>query len=228
MVVLTNNSTFTLIVFYFYLELVILGVNIYCTCTVVYMCIILLESIQGLLRYTQRRLNLRGYFYKGIIRRVRSILWEDLMYWLHCMWQRCTSDRRFVWGRHYVVIMEIEMGIESWDVEIWHVEVKGVLSEESISPFLSAFACVYWNYCRIELYYYYHVLLASKCLRYIRNRIENRLGSYPDIQSWSKIFLDFGLHYKGLIYFWHTKLNSVSTDQIEMNIMSILVFGILI
>ena len=68
MVVLTNNSTFTVIVFYFYLELVIVSVNIYCTCTVVYICIILLEVIQGLWRYTQRKLNPKGHFYKGIIR----------------------------------------------------------------------------------------------------------------------------------------------------------------
>ena len=71
MVVLTQNSTFTLIVFYFYLELVIVSVNIYCTSIVVYMCIILLETIQGLWRYAQRKLNLKGYFYKGITKGVR-------------------------------------------------------------------------------------------------------------------------------------------------------------
>ena len=191
--VLIQNSTFTLVIFYFYLELVIVSVNICCTCIVVYMCIILLESIQGLWRYTQRKLNLKGYFYKGIIKGVRWHIWKDLMYWLHCMWQRCTTDRMFVLGIDDVVIIEIEKGIESYNVEIWHVEVKGVLSEESISPFLSDFACVYWDYCRTEINHCCNVIVGLRSLRYIRNQNRSRSGTYGDILSWRKIHL-----YKGI------------------------------
>ena len=112
---------------------------------------------------------------------------------------------------------------------------RGILSwsirgryKSSILTLFSVFGPAYCNCYLMQFCFWYHVILALNCLRYSRNQIQNRFGSYRDCMSWSMIFFDFCLHYKGLLYFSHTNVNFWTNNEIYLKLISFVLSSMLI
>ena len=111
--------------------------------------------------------------------------------------------------------------------DIWRWSMAGLL-ESWILTLFSDFRYDYSYSCRMQFCFWYSPIICLWCAIIIFNRIRNRFGSSGDCMSWSMIFFDLCLHYKGLIYFSHRNVNFTGIYTSEMKLMSILVFWMLI
>ena len=104
----------------------------------------------------------------------------------------------------------------------------GGLFKMMILTLFSDFPYVCSDSCREQLDNCYNVILWLRCVIYIRNRIQNRFSSYGDCMSWSMIFVELCLHYKGSVYILHIYIKFATNESNNLIVVYILLFNMLI